>query len=146
MAGLGFETQNANLVQPDVLQTDFVQPVRLCRGTITPTDKPKAKPGLRSWHQLVAAMLSTGAEVSDLFEPGHLAGADNPVHMACLNPAAHAQVVDWLVFVRFKKVRFPDFDLVMRPLHDCWMMATAWIIVFVYLLAVSSKHVPSRQE
>ena len=89
----------------------------LCRGMHTPTDKPKAKPELRSWHQLVSAMLSTGAVVSDLFQPGHLAGADGPVHMACVDLATQAEVVVWLVFVRFKKVCFPQpcFDI----LHDC---------------------------
>lgn len=73
-----------------------------------PTDKPKAKPELRSWHQLVSAMLSTGAKVSELFQPGHLAGADSPVHMACVDPATQAEVVVWLVFIRFKKVCFPQ--------------------------------------
>ena len=83
----------------------------------TPTDRPKGKPELRSWHQLVAAMLSDGAEVSDLFHQGHLAGADNPVHMACLDTATHKQVVEWLIFVRFKKVRSLDrpLRLVMEP-------------------------------
>lgn len=51
-------------------------------------------------------MLTTGATLSDLFEPGHLAGADNPVLMECIDPAAHAHVVEWLVFVRFTQVRF----------------------------------------
>lgn len=117
------------------------------RGTITPTDKPKAKPGLRSWHQLVAAMLSTGAEVSDLFEPGHLAGADNPVHMACLNPAAHAQVVDWLVFVRFKKDLLGDerlFEralqaLVTPPLLPGFLVAARERCLFGWLLAKPDK-------
>ena len=76
----------------------------------TPTDKPKTKPELRSWHQLVAAMLTTGVQVSDLFQPGHMAGADNPVHMACVDTASHARVVEWLVFVRFKKVCLSPHD------------------------------------
>ena len=92
-------------------------PLLLCRGMHTPTDKPKAKPELRSWHQLISAMLSTGAEVSDLFQPGHLAGADSPVHMAFVDPATQAQVVDWLVFIRFKKVGF--CQLCCNTLHDC---------------------------
>lgn len=65
------------------------------------TDKSKMTE-LRSWHQLVSAMLGTGIPVSDLFQPGHLAGVDSPVHSA----ADSAKVVDWLVFVRFKKVCF----------------------------------------
>lgn len=81
----------------------------------TPTDRPRVTPELRSWHQLVSAMLTTGAEVSDLFQPGHLAGADNPVHMACLDSATHAHVVEWLAFVRFRKVRSPDLLLSWHP-------------------------------
>ena len=31
-------------------------------------------------------------------------GANNPICMACVDPSTHAQVVEWLIFTRFRQV------------------------------------------
>ena len=120
----------------------------LCSGMRTPSDRPRTKPELRSWHQLVSAMLSGGAEVSDLFQPGHLAGADNPVHMACLDTATHKQVVEWLIFIRFKKVCSLDTTSGQGTLYICCilpgLLMTTWINVLLHSpLCCTASPVPS---
>ena len=49
-------------------------------------------------------MLTADIRAVDLFEAECLAGPDSPVHMACIEPSAQADLVNWLVLTRFRKV------------------------------------------
>lgn len=76
----------------------------MCRGATTPIETPKTGLVLESWHQLISAMLATGCGVAGLFKPGLLAGEENPMYMAFVEPSMHAELVDWLIFTRFQQV------------------------------------------
>lgn len=49
-------------------------------------------------------MLSTNIHVSELFQPGLLAGPDNPVQLPFVDPDTHKHVAFWLIFTKLKKV------------------------------------------
>ena len=59
---------------------------------------------MKSWHQLISLMLSTNIHVSELFQPGLLAGPDNPVQLPFVDPETHKHVAFWLIFTKLKKV------------------------------------------
>ena len=49
-------------------------------------------------------MLSTNIHVSELFQPGLLAGPDNPVQLPFVDSETHKHVAFWLIFTKLKKV------------------------------------------
>ncbi len=49
-------------------------------------------------------MLRTNIHVSELFQPGLLAGPDNPVQLPFVDLETHKHVAFWLIFTKLKRV------------------------------------------